>query len=156
MLHTHTTILHIVCTRKDGKKPFFSDIALGGLSGELSWMLFFFLAKTKTTTREPFFSPLKLAFVPAFFCLFPLLLLRGSFYPWLNSFTNCKNRSSTSTCCSSQHLVCNCISMYCTVWFEKNNTHFVKLEILITKKMQWLVSAAKYHDVWVCIYQTLR
>ena len=110
---------HLLCyihiqlhTRKDGKKAIFSDIALGGLSGELSWMLFFFLAKTKTTTREPFFSPLKLAFVPAFFCLFPLLLLRGSFYPWLNSFTNCKNRSSYySTCCSSQHLVCNCISM---------------------------------------------
>ena len=56
------------------KKAIFSDIALGGLSGELSWMLFFFLAKTKTTTREPFFSPLKLAllFLPssAFFLFY--------------------------------------------------------------------------------------
>ena len=72
---------HLLCyihiqlhTRKDGKKAIFSDIALGGLSGELSWMLFFFLAKTKTTTREPFFSPLKLAllFLPssAFFLFY--------------------------------------------------------------------------------------
>ena len=66
---TYTYYYTTHSTRKDGKKPFFSDIALGGLSGELSWMLFFFLAKTKTTTtREPFFSPLKLAllFLPSF------------------------------------------------------------------------------------------